>query len=386
MKVLVVTHIDRSVQLLLANQIRWLEQAGFTVHVVCSDGPYGKSLKESGMNVKTVPMLNRMNPLVNIQSVWRLYRLLRREKYDAVHVHTIAAGILGRLAARFARVPLILYTFRGFAFYPGASWWVKPFNLFWERLCFSFTDFIFSQSQQNLDRAIRHGVIDPQRSTVLGNGISLEEFTTSTPDCAVAIRQHLGIPEASPVVGIVCRLVKEKGVGELFQAAERITRDFPDVVFLHVGDVPPMDRSGFGKQFQEVAGKGSHSARFVFAGFQREIAKFYQAMDIFVLPSYREGMPRSIMEAMASGKPVVATDIPGCRDQVVEGETGYLVPVGDSEKLANAILKLLQDPAQARAMGEAGKRRAMKLFDERAVFERLVQTYRKLASDKLIHV
>jgi glycosyltransferase involved in cell wall biosynthesis len=384
-KILVICTVDLTVKVLLAAQIRALEQAGYTVHVACADGPWVPSLMEAGFDMKPMRMVNRVNPFVNLRSLFGLYRLMRREQYAIVHVHTISAAFIGRLAAWLARAPLIIYTFRGVAFYLNSPWWVKPFNLLLERLCRGFTDFYFSQSEENRKRAIKYKMVDPERSLTIGNGVNTHEFINEQacdPDTAARIREELGISPTAAVVGMTARLIREKGVVEFFEAAVKVSRVFPETVFLIVGDAIHSDAEGIGEQLRQMVKQNGLESRFVFTGFRPDATRLYKAMDIFVLPSYHEGMPRSIIEAMASGKPIVATDIPGCQDEVVHEETGLLVPVRDAEALSQAILKLLRDPNLARRMGQAGQKRAIELFDERLVCERIVAAYQRIIEEK----
>lgn len=385
-KVLVFCTVDLSIKVLLAAQIRALTEAGYDVHAACAEGKYVQSLRDDGLNIKVVKTLNRISPLANLHSLFEVYKLMRAERYDIVHVHTIGAAFTGRLAAWLARVPLIIYTFRGFAWWHDSPWWVKPFNLSIEWLCAPMTDFAFSQSEENLKRAIKHKVVDANRCLTIGNGVAIEEFLdaqTDTPEAVAALRDELNLPFGSSVVGITCRLIKEKGIIEFFEASVKVSRVYPDAVFLVVGDALVSDgKLGIRQQLQELIEKNNLAEKFFFTGFRTDATRLYKAMDIFVLPSYHEGMPRSIIEAMASGKPVVATDIAGCRDEVVKGETGLLVPPGDADALADAIMKLLADPTAARRMGEAGRRRAVEHFDERLVCERVVETYQKLVAEK----
>ncbi|NLG65402.1 MAG: glycosyltransferase family 4 protein, partial [Actinobacteria bacterium] len=151
----------------------------------------------------------------------------------------------------------------------------------------------------------------------------------------------------------------------------------PDVRLLIIGGSLPSDRDPAEAQLAEmVDGLGLHDA-IVTTGFTDRVAEYLSAADVFVLPSYREGMPRSILEAMALGLPVVATNIRGCREEVVDGDTGFLVPVRDSAALADRIGRLIDDPGLRRRMGAAGQARARELFDERLVFERLLGVYKQ---------
>lgn len=385
MKVLVVCPIDISAKMLLAAQIRALECAGYTVHVACANGPYVASLIQAGFNMKPIEMVRRVSPIANLKSLLELYRLMRQEQYDIVHVHTFSAAVIGRIAARLAQVPLIFYTFRGFVFHQHSSWLTKGLNIFLERFCGKSTDFFFSQSKENRQLAIEYKIINSKQSLIIGNGVPIDEFMDN-PVCSAevvcSVRKELGISSSATVIGMVSRLVEEKGVMEFFEAAVKVSQLYPQAVFLVVGDTLSSDRTGIARQLREIVEQNGLNSKFFFPGFRSDVARFYKAMDIFVLPSYREGMPRSILEAMASSKPVVATDIPGCREEVVHGETGFLVPVRDSEALSQALLKLLRNPELARRMGQVGQQRAIEFFDERFVCERIVAAYQKIIHQK----
>jgi glycosyltransferase involved in cell wall biosynthesis len=378
-KVLFLCTADISASKLLSAQIRALNEAGFDVHVACSDGPYARAMIREGYKVQIVSILNRASLGSNLRTIAQLYRLIRREGYHIVHVHMISAAFLGRIAAWLARTPLILYTFRGFAFYPGSSARLKAFNLAIERLCSTMTDFFFVQAEGNRIRGIEAGVIPAHRSMTIGNGIRILDFLSDSDDHAdtAEIRAELGLPREALVVGYVGRLVREKGIEELVTAVGGVARRYPEAVLLIVGEALPSDLDARRELEDRIRVEGLEP-KVVFAGFRDDMPRMYRAMDVFVLPSYREGAPRSVMEAMASGKPVVATDIAGCRDQVVHGVTGILVPPRDPDSLESALLHLLGDSELRRRFGEAGRARARELFDERVVCERLVSCYERL--------
>jgi lipopolysaccharide/colanic/teichoic acid biosynthesis glycosyltransferase/glycosyltransferase involved in cell wall biosynthesis len=383
-KVLFVCAIDISAAKLLAAQVRALERAGFNVHIACSDGPYAREMAREGYTVKPIAITNRPGLFSSLRSIGALYILMRRERYDVVHVHMISAAFLGRVAAKLARVPFVFYTFRGFAFYEDSSRRLKWFNLLIERMCTPCTHFFFSQSEENRKRAIHYSVIPEDKSITIGNGIFLEEFLENgvESDRATSTREELGIPPGAVVVGFVGRLVREKGLFELVEAAPEIIERVPEAIFLVVGDSLKSD-DGVRDQLEHSVRVKGLDAHFVWTGYRTDVARLYEAMDVFVLPSYREGMPRSVIEAMASGKPVVATDIPGCRDEVVDGVTGFLVPSQNSTALCKAIVNLLENFDNARRMGCAGRERAVRLFDERLVCERVVDTYNELVLGRI---
>jgi glycosyltransferase involved in cell wall biosynthesis len=166
-------------------------------------------------------------------------------------------------------------------------------------------------------------------------------------------------------------------VAELVRAVALIRRQIPRIRLLIIGGSLLSDRDPAETELAKLVGELQLGEAIIVTGLTDRVAEYLSASDVFVLPSYREGMPRSILEAMAAAKPVVATDIRGCREEVVDGVTGFLVPVRDAERLAHAIARLVDDPDLCTRMGAAGQMRAREFFDERVVFERLLEVYRR---------
>ncbi|MDR7457091.1 MAG: glycosyltransferase, partial [Armatimonadota bacterium] len=247
-----------------------------------------------------------------------------------------------------------------------------------ERLGARWGDFEFSQSREDLETLRRAGVVSPQRSAYLGNGVDLVAFDPERVD-ARAARAALGIDPGAVVVGMVGRLVWEKGYREFFAAAEALRRDHPPVVCLAVGPHEP------GKG-DAVPVEVTHDleARGVvrFLGMRTDMPELYAAMDVFVLPSYREGFPRAAVEAAAMGRPLVLSDIRGCREVVAEGRNGFLVPLRQVEPLLDRIRRLVSDPALRRVLGAESRRRAEQEFDERRVIATTLDVYRRLLEEK----
>jgi glycosyltransferase involved in cell wall biosynthesis len=182
------------------------------------------------------------------------------------------------------------------------------------------------------------------------------------------------------IVGFIGRIVREKGIVELIEAMSRVVSVAPDTRLLVVGDTLASDGDTVAKRcVQETIHRLGLEDKVRFAGMRDDIPRLLAAMDVFVLPSWREGMPRSIIEAMTMGLPIVATDIRGCREEVINGETGLLIPPKRSDQLADAILTLVLDPVAASKMGTRGRDRALKWFDESKVIERQVAAYDLLA-------
>lgn len=368
---------DVTVQKLLLPLIDRLTEEGFEVVSACTPGRYTPGLIERGYALRGVEVDRRFSPRSNARSVWDLYRLLRRERFDVVHVHTPVAAAIGRVAARMAGVPIILYTAHGFYHHENMRWRNRQACVWAERLLGKLTHTLMTQSQEDAASAVSEGISPKERVVWIGNGVDISQFQPG-PASAQA-KEFFGIPGSAPVAGFMGPIIAEKGALELVDAFEQTLKSVPDAYLLLAGDAINGDRDLHTKDVIRRKLEGNKlSSRIIFAGYQEDIGNFMQAIDLFTLPSHREGMPRSIIEAMASGKPVVATDIRGCREEVVHDLTGLIIPLRDSRALAQAMAQILSDPGLARRMGREGRQRAEALYDERDVLDREVQVYRKL--------
>ncbi len=376
-KVLQVAAIDTTVHFLLRPLMKQLRNEGHEVHVVCSPGPYLQMLEEQGYLVHSIPIARKIAPFSNLRSLWYLYRLMRRERFAIVHVHTPVAAALGRIAAKLAGVPIIVYTAHGFYFHELMSRWMRRLVIWVERwVGHRCTDTLLTQSLEDAKTAIRERIMDKDSVVWIGNGVDPQLFDLSPSE---GLRAELGLAPENKVVGFIGRLVREKGVEELFEAMGKVVQQIPMAKLLVVGGTLRSDRGGrVTERLEEIiAHKDLHHV-VTFAGFREDIAELLAVMDVFVLPSYREGMPRTILEAMAAGKPVIATNIRGCREEVIPEVTGLLVPVRDSTALAKAILAVLSNEELSHRMGEAGRMRVETEFDEAAVLQMQIEVYRKL--------
>ena len=368
--------VDFTAKHFLLPLIDGMKQEGWSVTITCSNGKFVAGMREDGYHVKTISIARIMNPFLVVRSLVDLVRYFRRERFDIVHVHTPIAALIGRLAAKMARVPFVIYTAHGFYFHNEMPAWKKRTYVLLERFGGLFTDLLFSQSYEDARDAITLQIMSAKEVVAIGNGVNQSQFVGRTLETQTSARRALGIPESVPVIGIVARLVQEKGYKEFFEAAVLISQSFPNVYFLVVGERLASDHSGSIElalaQARKVLG-----ARLIEAGLRKDVSVMLSAMSIFCLPSYREGMPRTIIEAMMMELPVVATNIRGVREEVVDGKTGILVPTRDSTALAKALFELLSDPARACQMGVDGRCRAVKLYDESAVVALQIDEIRK---------
>lgn len=374
-KILQVTAIDATVKKLLLPLIDRLTAEGYQVHVTCSDGQYVPELKAQGYNIHVIPISRRVNPITHLRSLWKLYRLMKKEQFDVVHVHTIIASVVGRLAAWATGVPMVIYTAHGFYFHENMPWWTRRLTIWIEKILGMITGLIFTQSREDAASAVKEGICRAENIVWIGNGVDTSRFAVA-PSSSDEVRVRYGLTPSDKVIGFVGRFVREKGILELLQAMQIVNRAIPEARLLLVGDTLASDRdSQIKKIISRIREQNQFSSRIVFTGFIEDIAALMSVMDVFVLPSHREGMPRTIIEAMASGKPVIATDIRGCREEVIHGSTGLIVPVNNPPALAEAIISVLMNPDMRRRMGAAGRLRANKLFNERTVLDKQVETY-----------
>jgi glycosyltransferase involved in cell wall biosynthesis len=365
MKILEIANVDFSLRHFVLPLMRALRARGHEVIGACAEGALLDIPRGEGFRVEALPMARSLNPLAQSRAYAATLALIRREKPDLVHAHMPISGLLARSAARQAGVPRIAYTCHGFLFNQPGPWWRRRLALTLERAAGRITDTYLTVSAEEAGDARRLG-IHPAPVAVL-NGRDPALFQ---PDAAAraALRAELGVPEGACVIIGVSRLVRHKGWAELLQAVaaapahcvlwvvgERLASD-------HGEDLEP--------QFQRAA--AVLGPRLVRLGYRSDVAQLLAAADVFCLPSHFEGLPMSIIEAMLAGLPVIATDIRGPREQVVDGRTGLLVPPASVAPLAAALTRLGDDPALRAAMGAAGRARALDLFDEAKVLARTV--------------
>lgn len=377
-KIAHVSTSDMTIGVLLLNQLISLRDAGFDVVAVCSPGPYVKEVQAAGIRVIPIPMVRALTPGADLRALASLVRAFRQERPAIVHTHTPKAGLLGQYAALLARVPLRVHTIHGLYFPGHMRPGTRRFYVWLERITMRFARLSLSQNPEDMPVAITEGICRADRISYLGNGIDLCRFHPDRvdPDRVASLRRELDIPASQKVVGIVARVNREKGYLEFFAAAARIAAELPETRFLIVG---PVEREKFDAlDPMQLAQQFGIEANVRVLGLRSDMPELYSLMDVLVLPSHREGFPRSPMEAAALGRPVVATDIRGCRQVVKAGETGLLVPRGDVVALADAVLTILRDPNLAGAMGRAGREHALRHFDETDVVNRTITAYNAL--------
>jgi glycosyltransferase involved in cell wall biosynthesis len=339
-----------------------------------SEGDMSYYATERGVQPRVIPELGRaINPLSDIRAIWRLYRLMRDYQPDIVHTHTAKAGFTGRIAAWLARTPVIVHTFHGHVFrgYFGAA--KTRLFIMLEQLTARMSDAIITLTE-NLRRELadEYHITSKRRIIVLPLGLDLTPFI-ETPRKKGDFRAAWSIPPDAPLIGIVGRLVPVKNHTLFLQAAGQIREQLPAARFVIIGDGelrPDIER--------QTAEMGLSEA-VIFTGWQQDLAPAYSDMDALVISSLNEGTPVSIIEALAAGCPVVATEVGGLPDLLEGGKLGKLVPAEDGAALAAAILETVAHPPDGAA--------ARGLMHDRYGIDRLVsdldQLYRARLKKKL---
>lgn len=366
MKVCQLCAVDFTLRKFLLPLIDGMRAKGWEVTAVCSDGPYIKELRAEGYRIETVAIARNMNPVAALRSLLNLLRLFRRERFDVLHAHTPVAALIGRVAARLAGIPYVVYTAHGFYFHDGMPGWKRAMYVALEWFGGKFTDLLFCQSSEDAESAVTERIADPAHVLTIGNGVDVRRFDPEKFGDGANVRKEFGIPADAFVIGLIGRQVREKGIAEFLQAAEMLGRRFPCAYILLVGERLASDHAqDVEKEFARA--RAALGERLIAPGLRNDIPELLAAMNVFCLPSWREGMPRTIIEAMMMGKPVVATDIRGAREEVVNEVTGLLVPVKNPVRLAGALSSCLENPGWARQAGKAGRERALSLYDESKV-------------------
>lgn len=368
----------------LHGQVEYMRERGFQVHALSSPHSELQAFGERhDVPVYGVSMPRRVTPLRDGLAVLEIVRVLRKITPDLVHAHTPKGGLLGMIAATIAGVPSRLYHMRGLPLVGAAE--PKRTLLRWsEKVACRLAHRVVCVSHSLRRAALSEGLCPADKITVLaggsGQGVDASgRFNPAnlSPTAREDSRARVGIPRGATVVGFVGRIVRDKGVVELGQAWQVLRRDFPHLHLLLVG---PFEREDPIPTTLERFLRGDPRVHLL--GIDWDTPPLYAAMDLVVLPTYREGLPNVLLEAAAMGLPVVATDIPGCVDVVRDGVTGTLVPVRDPEALAGRIRAYLDDPDLRKRHGAAGRCQVLQEFRPELIWEALYQEYERLRSTR----
>lgn len=358
------TTVDMSLALLLGTELACDVETGLAAYGISAPGPYVERVESLGVRHLPVHELTRsVDPGSDLRAARELAGVIRRLRPDVLHAHNPKTGVLGRILGRALRVPVVVNTCHGLWFAQDDPWRRRTAVLAAEGVASRFSHAELFQNGD--DRAALAFALKGRDTTVVGNGVDLTRFRPGVVDRRSA-RAALGLAEEVVALGGIGRVVAEKGVRELAVAARSLGGD---VRVLWAGPHDPAK--------PDAVTEGLDGVQLL--GEMADPRQLYAALDVFVLPSYREGFSRSAMEAAAMGLPLVLTDIRGCREVGRDGVEALLVPPRDPTALAAALQQLVDDPALRASMGAAAAARAVAEFDQREIARQSLLTYARVA-------
>lgn len=357
-----VAHVVTSLELGGAQQntlytVKHLDRSRFEPFLVCGRGAILDAEASSvGAPVHFVPALVRsVVPWKDAAALAALTGLFRREKPDIVHTHSSKAGILGRQAAAWARVPAVVQTFHGFGFTPGQNPLARAFFAGLEKLVAPVTDAFIFVSRANLDEALGRGIGRPDKYHLIRSGVRLSDYRSIRRSPSAP--EGLAVPAGRPLVVTIGPFKPQKNLGDFLKVAALVRRQVPEAVFLVVGD--GRARPALEGEVRRLGLEGA----VLLPGWRRDVPAVLARADVFAMTSLWEGLPRSLVEAMAAGLPSVANAVDGCRDIVADGKNGFLTPPGRPDLTAERIVRILKDPALARTLGAEARASIDDAFD-----------------------
>lgn len=332
-------------------------------------------LLAQGVDHRRIEFVRQVRPVHDLWSFLAILRLIRKERPEIIHAHSSKAGILGRAAGALCRVPAIVYTPHGFAFNQ-ANGWSKRLYLWLERAFARFADRIICVSDSERAGALENHVARSEKLVVIRNGV---EIPSDTHPSGGTLRGMLGVGPATRIVAMVSRLRRPKLPEDLLHAAAIVAgrSDRGDVCFVFIGGGPLEEST------RDLARRLGLEDHVVFLGERQDVPDLMPDIDVVILASAAEGMPYSILEAMAAGKPVIGSMVPGLADLILEGETGFSYTPGDPAELAGVLLPLLDDQGLRRRLGEEGRRMVVGNFTADRMVREAQDLYAALLGGKI---
>ncbi len=366
--------------LILGARLRVLRRAGFRVVLVSGPGELlDRTASHAGVESIALPMRRSISPLADLIALFRLWQILGDYNPDLVEFSTPKAGLLGMIAAWLRGVPRRVYMLRGLRLERSRGF-KRRILLNAERVACLCAHRVLCNSKSLRSEALALGIAPDDKLLVLGegssNGVDIERFCPGTSK----VRAQYSIPRDALVVGFVGRLTRDKGLPELIEAFDRILAAEPATHLLLVGW---FDRAEDALD-ADLRRRILNHQRIHCTGFVADTAPFYRAMDLMVLPTWREGFPNAILEAAATAIPVVTTLSTGARDAVVPEVTGLLIPPGYPEAIVEAVLKLLRDPERRFYMGRAARAWATEHYSEERVLGLTADYYLSLLEPEAV--
>lgn len=344
----------------------WMARSRFRYAICCLSrrGEYADEVERLGVPVIELGHRRRHT----LRSVFRLARLLRRSRVKIIHMHLFECGLIGRLAAWAAGVPVVI------THEHGKTVWKKWYHIWFERLAIRRTDLRIAVSEDIRDLRIKHEATPPSKIVVIGNAVEPSRFEVAS-EVARRKRQELGLDEFF-IIGTVGRLVEAKAYDLLLEVAREVCARLPQARFVLVGE------GHLGESLKKMRDDLGLADEVRFLGKRSDIPELLAAMDLYVITSRREGLPVSLIEAMMAARPIVSTRVGGIPDAVADGKEAVLVEPDDRGALVQAVLGLAGDPAKMRSLGADARSKALATYSAHSILEALERIYTSLLKKK----
>lgn len=326
--------------------------------------------------VEMPELVRELNPVRDLEAYGRLKRFFRERNFDVVHTHSSKAGVVGRFAARAAGIPVVVHTVHGQAFHPYEKGWRNSLYKLSERLAAKQCDKIYAVAQAMIDQCVAARIAPREKYMVVYSGMDTSRFANASRE--PELRRELGIPERARVIATVARLFPLKGYEYVIPAAAELIREFPDTHLLIIGDGPMYDELR-----RRIAGLGL-TGHFHFAGLiaPDQVARHLAQADLLWHLSLREGLPRSVVQALATGIPAIGYRLDGTPEVILDGQTGFCIEPEKVEQVVEATRKIWRDDTLRETMGRNGRELVRERFDWRRMADILEAEYLALAAAK----
>ena len=365
--------------------LRALKVEGYKVYAIAPAGPAVSAIEDDGATFVHWSLPRRgVNPAVELLSILNLWKIYRRIRPDIAHHFTPKPNIYGAIAGRLAGVPVSISSVNGLGYvFTGddrMSSLIRPIVTMLYRIGFRLNNAVVVQNKDDVSELEGHGMLRPGQAVHVpgGSGVDVAVFSPDAVSRAevISLKESLGIPHDAPVVVLIGRMLWHKGIREFVECA-RMLGPRLGARFLLVG---PTDRGNPAAIPHEQLAAWTGEGLITSLGERTDIRELLAMADVVALPSYREGFPRVLMEACAMGRPIVTTDVPGCRDVVDDGVNGLIVGPKDGQALAEGVEALLASSCLRARFGAAARARAVQEFDDRIVTEHTLELYERLLS------
>ena len=341
-----------------------------------SPGPEGELLKKEeypDFEIIETPLLVReISPMKDLKIYFYLKRLLREKMFDIVHTHSSKAGIVGRIAAKHANIPVVVHTIHGLPFHRNESFLKNYIYKMSEKIAARYCDKIYAVAQAMIDQALDAHIAPKSMFKVVYSGMDLEPYLTATPD--ITLQKKLNIPKDSLVVGVVARLFPLKGYEYFIPVAAQIAKSNPSIKFLVVGD--GIMRNDLERQIKELGLENN----FIFVGLipPKEVYKYIALMTLLIHLSLREGLPRTVVQALAIGIPAVSYDLDGAPEVIINDKTGFVLPAKSIDEVATCAIKILSNQEYSKELGNNGRELVKDKFGWQKMGKVLEEEYYKI--------